>query len=150
MSVFIIAGSRSITDYEFVASTIDRLGLSITEIVEGESPGVDLLARRYGEEHGIPVKKMTADWKNLDAPNAVVKLNRYGKQYNAAAGHDRNQDMAIYGATKNAGCIIIWDGVSNGSRDMRDLAVKYHLTPIHFIKSRPTVRDEGQPQLFKK
>jgi hypothetical protein len=133
MSTTIIAGSRSIKDYALVRTCIQSSGFDITEIVEGEAGGVDKLARRYGEEQDIAVKKMAADWKNIERPDAVIKTNRYGEQYDAAAGHVRNEEMARYAGERNGNCIVIWDGKSPGSADMKKLARNYKLR-CYFVK----------------
>ena len=46
-------------------------------IVEGEAPGADTLAREYGEENGLEVKKYPAEW------------SKYGRK----AGYLRNKQM---------------------------------------------------------
>jgi len=91
----IIAGSRTITDYEFVKWAIEGAGLDITEVVSGAALGVDRLGERWAKEHGIPTKRFPAKWSDLTVPGAVIKDGAYGK-YNAIAGHTRNQQMADY------------------------------------------------------
>lgn len=142
MSSAIIAGSRSITDYEFVVACIKRSGFNITEVISGKAPdGVDALGERYAKENNIPVKPFPADWKNIHRPGAVIRTNRFGKKYDAAAGHIRNEEMARYAASRKGCCIVIHDGVSPGSKDMRELAQKYVLS-LYYVKSRPTLSDE--------
>lgn len=79
----IIAGSRSVTDYNIVKSAVEKSGWfdKITEIVSGCARGVDQLAIRFAKEHNIPVAKFPADWK----------------KYNKSAGYIRNAEMAEYG-----------------------------------------------------
>jgi len=140
MSTVIISGSRSISDYELLVRAIKNSGFNLTEIVEGEcSSGVDQLAKRYAHEHNIPLKPFPADWKNTAYPGAVVKLNRYNKPYDAAAGHRRNEDMAKYAASNRGACIILWDGISPGTNSMRRLALAYEL-PLYVSKVK--VADE--------
>jgi hypothetical protein len=74
----IIAGSRSITDYEFVKEVIKAAGYRITRVVCGMAAGVDLLGKRWAEENNIPVDKFPAKW------------SLYGK----SAGYKRNVEMA--------------------------------------------------------
>lgn len=78
----------------------------ITEVVCGMAAGPDTLGRLWAEERGIAVKKMPADWR----PNGV---------YNPDAGFERNHDMGDYADA----AICVWDGVSNGTKDM-----------IHYMK----------------
>jgi predicted Rossmann-fold nucleotide-binding protein len=110
----IIAGSRNIraTLYD-IAKAVNASGFAITEVVSGGAKGIDRLGENWALAHNIPVKQFFPDWKNLDTPNAIVKSNQYG-QYNALAGFDRNEKMAEYAEA----LIAIWDGSSNGTKDM--------------------------------
>jgi hypothetical protein len=106
----IIAGSRTITDYQWLCDAIDRwtdgsleFGLNkITEVVSGKEPnGVDALGERWAREHDIPVKGFPADWD----------------KFGLSAGPIRNYAMAQYADA----AIILRRGKwlkSNGSDDM--------------------------------
>lgn len=94
----IIAGSRTIEDYELLEYVIKQSGFNITEIVSGGASGVDTLAERYAKENNIIFTKFAAPW------------NLYGK----AAGPIRNRIMAEYADA----LIAIWDGESSGTRNM--------------------------------
>lgn len=94
----IVAGSRSITDYEVVKKAIEKSGFAITEVVCGCAEGVDTLGARWGRANGIPVKMFPADWK------------KHGK----AAGPIRNIRMANYADA----LIAVWDGASRGTEHM--------------------------------
>jgi len=94
----IIAGSRTIHDYELVKAFIESTPWNITEVVCGDARGVDSLGKRWAQENDIPVVSFPADWK------------KYGRR----AGHIRNQEMAEYAA----GLVMVWDGHSSGSSDM--------------------------------
>jgi hypothetical protein len=109
----IIAGSRSISEYGYVEEAVEASGWNITEVVSGKAKGVDTLGEFLATEYGIPVKPFPADWKNLNAPGAVIRSNRYG-QYNCMAGHMRNRQMGDYAD----GLIAVWDGVSRGTESM--------------------------------
>lgn len=98
----IVAGSRSIVNYELVKECIEKSRFSITELVSGMAAGVDSLAARWATENGVELKKFPADW------------NRFGK----SAGYRRNQDMAEHADA----LILVWDGVSKGSKHMLDIA----------------------------
>lgn len=98
----IIAGSRSITDYEIVKQAIVDSGFTITEVVSGCANGVDQLGEQWAEEHGIPIKRFPADW------------NKYGR----SAGYKRNAQMAAYAEA----LVAVWDCRSRGTRNMLDLA----------------------------
>ena len=112
----IVAGSREITDYEVVRDAIDALiaqGLAITTIIDGAARGVDSLASRYAIEHGIENVRVPAEWKRY----------RYG------AGPVRNRIMAEMGDA----LLAIWNGSSNGTKDMINCANKHGLSVfIHY------------------
>jgi len=123
----IIAGSRTITDISVVEKAIEASGFDqsfgITEIISGTAKGVDRLGEKWAEERRLPVSYFRPKWDDLEAPGAVIKVNSYGKQYNARAGHDRNEEMA-----KHADALIaIWDGKSRGTKNMIENARKYGL-----------------------
>ena len=97
----VIAGSRAITDYEYVREAFllcdwkDR----ITEIVSGKAKGVDTLGEQVAEEFGLEVGAFPADW------------NKHGR----AAGPIRNGLMADYA---DIAIVIMVSGGSSGSKNM--------------------------------
>jgi hypothetical protein len=93
----IIAGSRSITNYQIVCRAIKESGWEedITEVVSGKAKGVDKLGEDWAKAHNIPVKPFPAEWSKLDEPDAIIRENEYGK-YDAKAGIRRNEKMAEY------------------------------------------------------
>ena len=93
----IIAGSRTITDYETVCTAIKKSGFFISEVVSGGAAGVDKLGEKWALENLTPIKKFAADWKT------------HGKK----AGPIRNSEMVKY----CEGAIIVFDGSSKGSQD---------------------------------
>ena len=110
----IIAGSRTITEYEIVLQAIQNSGFEITEIVSGKARGVDTLGERYAKENNIPIKEFPADWDNIDVEGAVIRIHPISaKKYNVKAGFVRNAQMAEYAD----GLIAITNG-SSGTADM--------------------------------
>lgn len=94
----IIAGSRDVTDYQILLDAIKEFNLiCIQEVVSGTANGADKLGERYAIENGIPIKPFPADWNNIERPGANIRVNRYGKKYDASAGYIRNKQMAGYG-----------------------------------------------------
>lgn len=96
----IVAGSRTITDYETVKIAIENAivqGINITSIVSGRAKGVDTLGERYAKEHGLPIHLYPAEW------------DKYGKR----AGFMRNLEMAEVAD----GLVAIWDGKSPGTQN---------------------------------
>ena len=47
---------------------------------------------QWAVSQDVPVRAMPADWSDLSHPGAVIRTSRYG-QYDARAGHRRNQSM---------------------------------------------------------
>lgn len=103
----VIAGSRSIKSYSLVCNAIYDSGFEITEIVNGLAEGPDQLGGEYGENHDLKINLYPADWKT------------HGKK----AGFLRNEVM---GNNCDA-VVVIWDGVSNGSRSMIEIAKRKNL-----------------------
>ena len=123
----IVAGSRHITDYQLVSqvitNTINKYDIKVTEIVSGCALGIDSLGEQWALENGIPVDPCPAEWDDLTVPNALIKTNKWGKEYNARAGYQRNELMAERGDV----LIAIWDGKSRGTKDMISCATKHGL-----------------------
>lgn len=103
----IIAGSRSIKDKQFVYDAIKNSCFDITEVVSGNANGVDKLGEQWAAEHGIKVTVFKPQW------------DLFGKQ----AGLVRNTEMARYADA----LIAVWDGKSNGTRDMIRKASMFNL-----------------------
>ena len=79
----LVCGGRDYQNKTRLFAELDALRetIEIAQIIEGEAPGADTLARKYGEARGIPVRKFPADWQ------------RYGR----SAGHKRNAQMLKQG-----------------------------------------------------
>lgn len=105
----IIAGSREWTDKDRISAImdifIDKVG-PISEVVQGDCSGADLLGSLWADEHGITVVSCPAMWGKI--PNA---------------GRVRNTEMAKYADA----LVLFWFGDSPGSRDMRKQAIEHKL-----------------------
>lgn len=132
--VVIIAGSRSFSHIALVRAAVHASGWQqhIELIITGGARGVDTLAERFAQEQKLPVEVIRAEWSNITVSGAVVKRNARGP-YNAAAGMMRNETMALRALNEArsrqcaAGLILIWDGTSSGSTNMRRTAIKHKL-----------------------
>jgi hypothetical protein len=125
----IIAGSRSITDPAIVDAAS---GFEITEVVCGIS-GVDTLGWDWATQRGIPVLERPAAWSDLDVPRPRIRTNRFGKRYNANAGKVRNYQMARETFEScGGGLIAVWDGVSDGTKNMIEHAKVFELAIFIF------------------
>src|SRR5574343_429426 len=125
----IIAGSRTIKNLELVETSMKVFLPEETdiEVVCGGAEGIDLLGEQWAKKHGYPVTYFHAKWKDIEAPNSLIKTDKWGRKYNAKAGLDRNTLMAQYADT----LVLIWTGckrTSRGSWHMYNEAKKFGLT----------------------
>jgi len=100
MKYIIIAGSRTITDYETVKSHLNQL-IPVKEditIISGGAKGVDKLGEYYANEYNLPLTIIPANW------------DKYGK----SAGYKRNEEMA----NTATHLIAFYDGLSKGTAHM--------------------------------
>ena|SRR3990170_1629361 len=103
----IIAGSRTVTNYDTLKQAVKESGFEITEIVSGGARGADSLGEKYAKENNIPMKIFPAEW------------DKHGK----AAGYIRNEQMAEY--VGEAGQLIALHlNESRGTAHMISLAKK--------------------------
>lgn len=77
-----------------------------TLIIQGGARGVDMIARAWAIGQGYPCETYAAKWTREDGT------------FNKAAGYQRNTIMVAL-ATH---VIVVWDGVSRGSKHTIDLA----------------------------
>ena len=94
-----IVGSRNIRDKEeyWYKKICENIPRNCTEIVSGGAEGIDALARRYAEEHGLLLKEFLPEY------------GRYGK----SAAYIRNADIVGYAHM----VLAFWDGKSKGTAD---------------------------------
>ena len=103
----IVAGTRTIVDFELLKQAIQESGFELSQIISGGARGADALGERYAQENNVPCRVMSANW------------DQYGK----AAGYIRNEDMAKVADA----LIVLWDGKSKGTRNMISIAQRYNL-----------------------
>lgn len=87
----IVCGGRKYTDKDTAWPKLDSLG--ITEVIQGEAPGADRLAKDWARSRGIPCQSFPAAWSDLSHPDAVIRTRPDGTKYDAKAGSRRNQQM---------------------------------------------------------
>lgn len=125
----IIAGSRGIDSIDIVDWAVSQSGFTVTEVVEGEAPGVDRAARAWAIAKGIPFIPMPANWESEGRP----------------AGYNRNVRMAEI----SEALIAIWDGKSKGTKHMIDIARKAGLKVFVYRVTSETVLDRRIVQLME-
>lgn len=95
----VVAGSRTVTDYAYVAARLDAVCAKITApitVLSGTARGADSLGEQWAAAHGHAVERYPADWEHLGS----------------AAGIVRNQRMID---TATHACFF-WDGKSPGTK----------------------------------
>lgn len=117
----IIAGSRNGISEQDVQKAINECGWEITEVVCGKAKGADSFGERWAIQNKVPVKEFKPNWEDVSNPNAIIKINKFGKKYDSLAGIRRNHEMGDYAEA----LVAIWDGKSPGTKDM-----------IHYAKSK--------------
>lgn len=107
----IVAGGRDFENYEFMSAKLDEIFERLPDfkehqitIISGMARGADTLAIRYADERNLTKVLFPANWK----------------KYPRIAGFLRNEDML--GIATHL--IAFWDGKSNGTRHMIEIAQK--------------------------
>ncbi len=101
----LVAGSRSISDYEFIKASLDIVHSQLQtenysiELVSGHAVGVDILAERYAHQNNIPVVLFKPEYQGPRDYTAPLK---------------RNVKMAEYADL----LVAFWDGKSKGTIHM--------------------------------
>ncbi len=103
----IIAGSRTITDYEKLLEAVHDSGFTVSSVISGMATGADALGVIYANKNDIPLLEHPANWA------------KYGK----SAGPIRNNQMAQAADA----LIALWDGKSPGTKHMISTAEKVGL-----------------------
>lgn len=124
----IIAGSRHlVVSPAQVADIVTDSKLNLTSLVCGMARGIDMCGRHWALGT-TPIHEFPADW------------TKYGN----GAGPVRNQQMAEYADA----LILIWDGKSNGSADMKRRMLKLG-KPVHEVFLKPTPPEGKRMEEFK-
>lgn len=116
----IIAGSRHIRPSmgminDGIRQVLTLMKGPIKEIVSGCAEGVDIEGEHWASHYQVPVTRFRAHWE------------LFGRR----AGPMRNRKMAEYGDA----LLLIWDGESRGSSNMRKEALNQGL-PVYEIIMR--------------
>lgn len=123
----IIAGSRTLNpSVATIKFLIKDFNIKPSEIVTGTANGVDNKGEVYAGHANLNVTRFPAKW------------NTYGK----SAGIHRNNEMANYADA----LLLIWDGLSKGSKHMRSLAEKYNIPLYEVILRQEQLNQIGEKQ----
>jgi len=122
----IIAGSRTnCPDPGFIEHMRIYNGIRVSEVVSGTAKGADRAGENWATLYNKSVKRFPANW------------DKFGK----AAGHIRNSEMAKYGDA----LLLIWDGESRGSKNMKDTMLKLN-KPVYevILKSHNIILEDEE------
>lgn len=111
----IIAGSRTFNpNLGLICELLVhfKIDYEISEIISGKAAGVDLIGKLFASLHKYASKTFKPNWAE------------HGK----AAGPIRNKKMAEYADT----LLLIWDGESKGSANMKEEMLKLN-KPIYEV-----------------
>ena len=114
-----VVGSRTFTDFDSLEENLHVIIHEENEgsfedivIVSGGAPGADTLAKKYAIKHKLGYQEYRPDWNNVSYPEARIKINKYGKEYNADAGFRRNSIIV-----KEADMLVAFHNGSSGTAD---------------------------------
>jgi YspA, cpYpsA-related SLOG family len=122
IDALIIAGSRDL--FPTVAE-LDALITTLPDLlICGCAPGVDRAGYAWARSHNIPVEYFPGwasqrDWALAERMDKEV-VHALPRISNIGAGNVRNGEMARV-ATRG---VLIWDGLSRGTRNMRDICIR--------------------------
>ena len=141
----IICGPRDFYDYEVVCAAIEASGFDVTEVVSGDASGVDSLAIKWAKNNKKKLRIMPAKWKDLKVPGAIIKKNKWGQDYNHAAGFQRNQAMVDYVDPDGAVIAIV-----TGSQGTADTIRKAKVAGLKIFTYDPEdhLKDEDVDYVF--
>ncbi len=112
----IIAGSRTLTDYQEVCRAMSDFGEDVTEVLSGCQRGADRMGEIWAAQRRIPIRRFPADW------------DKWGHR----AGPRRNQQMA----QQADALVAVWDGSSSGTADMIRKAQAWgRKVHIHYVRA---------------
>lgn len=124
--VLCVGGSRDYNNRDFIYKKLDYLLQSRSKeevkIISGAGGFVDKTAIEYAKDRGYDYEEFPAEWENFNDP-CLVKVNKYGKKYNALAGFRRNEVMA----SKATHYVGFRKDNSPGTSDMYERALDWKL-----------------------
>jgi hypothetical protein len=133
----IIAGSTGLHPAVYLIDNLILINnLNPSKVICGCADGVDRQGFFWARDHGVPVDYYPAwppQWrwgKSVARPDEVIyQCHVTGR----SAGYARNISMGSVGQA----LLLIWDGTSPGSRNMRDIALRFQLrVVVHKMAAR--------------
>jgi hypothetical protein len=87
------------------------------EILIGNGSTFDKMAKKFCENYEIPYRTFSIDWYNVSFPNATISYDTKGKEFNANAGFQRNDEMIEYVMESHFPNVVVF-GSSEGVEDI--------------------------------
>jgi hypothetical protein len=118
----LVTGGRNYADADSInmlLSAIHERRGPITCIIHGGATGADTLAKEWALAHNIKELPYPADWDDLTQPDALIRVRRDGKRYDARAGFRRNQRMIDEGKPTLVAAFPGGNGTADMSRRAR-------------------------------
>lgn len=125
----LIGGSRSITDRAALEFAIAGSGVTVSEVITGNSTGADGLASQWATDHGIPLTVVPLDWAKHGGRAEMV----------------RNEQAALMAES----CIMVWDGFSRGTAHMIDVAKRLGLDLFIYECNPQRPSDKGKTRIHR-
>lgn len=125
-----IVGSRQFDNYPLLKQQMQPYEQGVTLVISGGAKGADELAAQWSEEViGQPPLVILPRWKDIEHPDAILKTDKNGESYDAAAGLRRNKEIA----NRADFIVAFWDGKSKGTKQIIAYAQQIN-TEIKIIK----------------
>jgi hypothetical protein len=85
----LVCGGRDYRDYSFVHHVLSTIHYDtpITLLVQGGARGADTLAKRWAQEHNIPVQQYDAEWEKYGRAAGFIR--------NSQMLHDTDPDLVV-------------------------------------------------------
>lgn len=125
-----IVGSRGFPDIDLICEFVDSLPEGTT-VISGGAKGVDTIAEKAARKRGLEVIIYPAEWDNFELPNARIKKNKWGREFNVTAGIERNKKIC----EEADEVIAFWDGMSKGTHFTIEYA-KSKSIPVRIFRYR--------------
>lgn len=149
----LISGSRSYKNYDQFKTLMEEaiikfnLDRENTIFISGKANhGADRFIIDFCKENQWYWTEFPAEWENLTKEPVKIKINSQGKEYNALAGFNRNEEMV--NACNLA--IFFWDNKSPGTRDsitkIRNKQIKHLIYLINGEKNHGGKESEESGQ----
>lgn len=118
--VWLISGSRRFPDKGLAYAALRSQFRPSDLVIHGGASGVDTWANECADALGCKIHVWPADW------------DKHGNR----AGIIRNRQMLDDAYARGARALILWDGVSRGTRHMLDLVERVRM-PMILVKADP-------------